>query len=116
MDSEQSALEGQISNIRPVCVPDKKSAETEVRSPVRESLAVHQQSDPEQGKLIRSCLQSAEQSALALLSTRSENARKLNITKESSDVQDRYSPLSLALFTSGGMMTTGPHQRSEKKC
>jgi len=115
MDSEQSELEAQLLNMRPVCVPDKKPAETEVRSSVKESLAAYQQSDPEQGKLIRLRLQSAEQPALAISSTGSENAKKLNITKESSDVQDRYSPSLLAVLTSGGMLTTGPHQHSERQ-
>ena len=39
----------------------------------------------------------------------------MNITEESSDVQDRYSPSSLALLTSGGIShLTGPHPRSER--
>ena len=61
-------------------------------------------------ELQKQLAESAEQPALALLSTGSESAKRLNITEESSDVQDRYSPL-----TSGGLLTTGPHQRSERK-
>ena len=115
MNSEQSELEEQIPSARPVHALDKEPAETEVRPSVRESLAACQRFDSELGKLVRMRLQSAEQPALALLSTRSGSAKKLNITKESSDVQDRYSPLKLAFLTSGGIMTTGPHQRSERK-
>ena len=40
---------------------------------MKESLAARQQSDPELGKLVRLRLQSAEQPALALLSTESES-------------------------------------------
>ena len=69
LDFEQSELEEQIPNARPIHVPDKEPAETEVRSSVRESLAARQQSDPELGKLVRVRLQSAEQQVLALLST-----------------------------------------------
>ena len=116
MDSEQSELEEQIPSARPVHAPDEEPAETELRPSVRESLAACQRFDSELGKLVRMRLQSAEQLALALLSARSESAQKLNITKESSDAQDRYSPLKLAFLTSSGMMTTGPHQRSERKC
>jgi len=191
MDSEQSELEEQIPNARPVHAPDKEQAEMEVKSSVRESLTARQQSDPELGKLVQLRLQSAEQPALALLSTESESAKRLynqwdrlevqkglvrrrvegkpgkqpysqllvprqsvqdvlhcchegmtggdfgirrtfdqvklrffgspgrktrsvsvsdvspamNITERSSDIQDRYSPLSLALLTSGGIST-----------
>jgi len=63
-DSEQSKLEEQIPNARPVHARDKEQAETEVKSSVRESLAARQQSDPELGKLVRLRLQSAEQPAL----------------------------------------------------
>jgi len=111
MDSEQSELEEKMPSARPVHALDKEPAETEVRSSVRESLAARQQSDPELGKLVRLRLQSAEQPALALLSTGSESA----ITEESSDVQDRFSPFKLTLLTSGGILTTGPHERSERK-
>ena len=93
MDSEQSKLEEQIPSARPVHALDKEPAETELRPSVRESLAACQRFDSELGKLVRMRLQSAEQLVLALLSTMSESAQKLNITKESSDVQDRYSPL-----------------------
>jgi len=92
MDSEQSELEEQIPSARPVHAPDEEPAETELRPSVRESLAACQRFDSELGKLVRMRLQSAEQLALALLSARSESAQKLNITKESSDAQDRYSP------------------------
>jgi len=44
-------------------------------------------------ELQKQLAESAEQPALALLSTGSESAKRLNITEESSDVQDRYSPL-----------------------
>jgi len=111
IDSEQSELEEKMPSARPVHALDKEPAETEVRSSVRESLAARQQSDPELGKLVRLRLQSAEQPALALLSTGSESA----ITEESSDVQDRFSPFKLTLLTSGGILTTGPHERSERK-
>jgi len=111
MDSEQSELEEKMPSARPVHALDKEPAETEVRSSVRESLAARQQSDPELGKLVRLRLQSAEQPALALLSTGSESA----ITEESSDVQDRFSPFKLTLLTSGGILTTGPHVHSERK-
>jgi len=77
MDSEQSELEEQIPNARPVHAPHKEQAETEVKSSVRKSLVARQQSDPELGKLVRLCLQSAEQPALALLSTESESAKRL---------------------------------------
>ena len=94
---------------------------------MRESLAARQQSDlkiglltggkalPHLGKLVRLRLQSAEQLALALLSTGLQSAKRLDITEESSDIQDRYSLLKLALLTSGGILTTGPHQCSERK-
>ena len=77
MDSEQSELEEQIPNARPVHAPHKEQAETEVKSSVRKSLVARQQSDPGVGKLVRLCLQSAEQPALALLSTESESAKRL---------------------------------------
>jgi len=109
MDSEQSKLEEQIPSARPVHALDKEPAETGLRPSVRESLAACQRFDSELGKLVRMRLQSAEQLVLALLSTMSESAQKLNITKERSDVQDRYSPLKLPFLTSGGIMTTGPH-------
>ena len=76
-DSEQSDLEEQIPSARPVHLPDKEQAETELEPSVRESLAARQQSDPELGKLVRLRLQSAEQPALALLSTESESAKRL---------------------------------------
>ena len=68
-------------------MPDKEPAETEVRSSVRESLAARQQSDPELGKLVRLRLQSAEQPALALLSTESESAKRLYNQWERLEVQ-----------------------------
>ena len=77
MDFEQSELEEQMPSAKPVYVPDKKQTETGVEPSVRESLAVRQQSDPELGKLVRLRLQSAEQPALALLSTESESAKRL---------------------------------------
>ena len=77
MDSEQSGLEEQMPSARPVHVPDKENTETDVEPSVKESLTVRQQSDPDLGKLIRFRLQSAEQPALALLSTESESAKRL---------------------------------------
>jgi len=88
MDSEQSELEEQIPNARPVHAPDKEQAETEVKSSVRESLAARQQSDPELGKLVPLRLQSAEQPALALLSTESESAKRLYNQWECLEVQE----------------------------
>jgi len=64
------------------------AAETEVKSSVRESLAARQQSDPELGKLVRLRLLSAEQPALAHLSTESENANRLYNEWERSEVQE----------------------------
>jgi len=88
MDSEQSELEEQIPNARPVHAPEKEQAETEVKSSVRESLAARQQSDPELGKLVRLRLQSAEQPALSLLSTESESAKRLFNQWERLEVQE----------------------------
>jgi len=88
MDSEQSELEEQIPNARPVHAPDKEQAETEAESSVRESLAARQQSDPELGKLVRLRLQSAEQPALALLLTESESAKRLYNQWERLEVQE----------------------------
>jgi len=76
-DSDQSELEEQTPSARPVHVPDQEQTDTEVKPSVRESLAAHQQSDPELGKLVRLRLQSAEQPELALLSTESESAKRL---------------------------------------
>jgi len=99
--SEQSELEEQTLSARHVHVPDKEQTETEVEPSVRESLAVRQQSDPELGKLVRLRVQSAEQPALALLSTESEskkdciinsNARKYE--KGSYDEESREAPAS----------------------
>ena len=77
IDSEQSDLEEQIPSARPVHMSNQEPAEMEVEPSVRESLAARQQSDPELGKLVRLRLQSAEQPALALLSTESESAKRL---------------------------------------
>jgi len=55
---------------------------------VRESLAARQQSDPELGKLVRLRHQSAEQPALALLSSESESAKKLYNQWERLEVQE----------------------------
>ena len=77
IESEQSELKEQIPSVKPVHVPDKKQAATEVELSVRENLTARQQSGPELGKLVRLRLQSAEQPALALLSTESANAKRL---------------------------------------
>jgi len=77
IDSEQSDLEEQIPSARPVHMSNQEPAETEMEPSVRENLAARQQSDPELGKLVRLRLQSAEQPALALLSTESESAKRL---------------------------------------
>jgi len=77
MDSEQSEREEQIPRARPVHASDKEPTETEAEPSVRESLAARQQSDPKLGKLVRLRLQSAEQPALALLSTKSVSAKRL---------------------------------------
>ena len=83
--------------IREIAKPEKKDEQTDI---LKKQMA----------ELQKQLAESAEQPALALLSTGSESAKRLNITEESSDVQDRYSPL-----TSVGLLTTGPHQRSERK-
>ena len=77
MDSKQSKFKEQIPSAKLVHAPDKEPAKTEAKPSVRESLAACKQSDPELGKLVRLRLQSAEQPALALLSTESESAKKL---------------------------------------
>jgi len=77
IDSEQSDLEEQIPSARPVHMSNQEPADTEVEPSVRENLAARQQSDPKLGKLVRVRLQSAEQPALALLSTESESAKRL---------------------------------------
>jgi len=73
MDFKQSKFKEQIPSAKLVHAPDK----TEAKPSARESLAACKQSDPELGKLVRLRLQSAEQPALALLSTESESAKKL---------------------------------------
>jgi len=88
MDSEQSELEEQIPNAKPVHVRDKEPAEADVKTSVRDSLAARQQSDPEIGKLVRLRLQSADQPALALLSTESDSAKKLYNEWERLEVQE----------------------------
>ena len=90
MDTEQSELEEQIPSARPVYAPDKKPAETEAEPSVSESFADRQQSDPELGKLVRLRLQSAEQPALAHLSTESESAKRVYNQWERSEVQEGF--------------------------
>jgi len=77
VSSEESEHREQILRARPVREPDKEQAETEIEPSVRESLAVHQQSDLEIGKLVQLRFQSPEQPALALLATESESAERL---------------------------------------
>jgi len=56
---------------------NQEQAETEVEPLEMEKLAARQQSDPEIGKLVRLRIRSADQPALALLSTESETAKRL---------------------------------------
>jgi len=128
MDSEQSELEEQIPNARLDHVRDKEPAETEVKSSVRESLAARQQSHPELGKLVRLRLQSAEQPALALMSTESESAKRLTINgsawkyKNSSyDEESKESRtgtlqpvIAGAAYERWYIDLIGPHPRSER--